>query len=123
MSVALSPRPLLRSRRSASKSKGSTSWSISRRPRISGARLTDAYQVAARIVVFIQDDTTIMPAGALFRRGDQGHVSVVKDGRAEIPRVQVLRRSGRSAAIVFGLNFTSGVRVGLRKAGDLAGGS
>lgn len=99
------------------------------------AGLGDAYQVDAQIVVFTQDDATMVPAGALFRRGDQWNVYVVKDGRAEIRRVQVLRRSGRLAAISSGLDqgesvivypsdrVASGVRVGLRKSGDPAGGS
>ena len=69
------------------------------------ARLGDAYQVDAQIVVFTQDDATIVPAGALFRRGDQWNLYVVKEGRAEIRRVQVLRRSGRLAAIASGLTL------------------
>jgi HlyD family secretion protein len=68
------------------------------------ARLGDAYQVDAQIVVFTQDDTIIVPAGALFRRGDQWNVYLVEDGRAQIREVQVLRRSGRFAAIASGLN-------------------
>src|SRR5581483_8543154 len=35
------------------------------------ARLGDAYQVDAQIAVFTKDDATIVPAGSLFRRGDQ----------------------------------------------------
>ena len=99
------------------------------------ARLGDAYQIDAQIVVFTQDDATIVPAGALFRHGDRWNVYVVKDGRAQIREIQLLRRSGRLAAIASGLNqgeavivypsdrVASGVRVGPRKAGDLAGGS
>lgn len=67
------------------------------------ARLGDAYQVDTQIAVFTQNDATIVPVGALFRRGDQWSVYVVKHGRAEIRDVQVLRRSGRSAAISAGL--------------------
>lgn len=90
------------------------------------AMLGDAYQVDVRIAVFTQDDATIVPAGVLFRRGDQWNVYVVKDGRAEIREVQILRRSGRSAAVASGLNqgepvivypsdrVTSGVRVAPR---------
>lgn len=90
------------------------------------SRLGDAYQIDAQIVVFTQDDVTIVPAGALFRRGDQWSVYVVKDGRAELREVQILRRSGRVAAAASGLNqgesvivypsdrVASGVRVGLR---------
>jgi HlyD family secretion protein len=99
------------------------------------ARLGDAYQIDAQIVVFTQDDATIVPAGALFRRGDQWNVYVVKDGRAHIREIQLLRRSGRFAAIASGLNQSEavivypsdrvapGARVGPRKVGDLAGGS
>jgi HlyD family secretion protein len=36
------------------------------------ARLGDAYQVDAQIVVFTQDDATIVPAGALFAAGIDG---------------------------------------------------
>jgi hypothetical protein len=67
------------------------------------ARLGDAYQIDAQIVVFTQEDATVVPAGALFRRGDQWNVYVVKDGCAQIREVQVLRRSGRFAAIASGL--------------------
>ena len=98
------------------------------------ARLGDAYQVDAQIAVFTKDDATIIPAGALFRRGDQWNVYVVKDGRAQIRDVQVLRRSGRLAAVASGLNqgepvivypsdrISSGVRVSLRQADNPAPG-
>ncbi len=93
------------------------------------ARLGDAYQVDAQIAVFAQDDATIIPAGALFRRGDNWNVYVVKDGRAELRDIQILRRSGRLAAVATGLapgeliivypsdRVASGVRVGLRQTG------
>ena len=67
------------------------------------ASLGDAYQVDAQIAVFTKDDATIVPAGALFREGENWNVYVVKDGRAEIREVQLLRRSGRFAAIASGL--------------------
>lgn len=94
------------------------------------SRLGDAYQVDAQIVVFARDDVTIVPAGALFRRGEQWSVYVVKDGRAELRAVQILRRSGRLAAVASGLNqgetvivypsdrVDSGVRVGLRQSSN-----
>jgi HlyD family secretion protein len=68
------------------------------------ARLGDAYQVDAQIVVFAKDDATIVPAGALFRRGESWNVYVVSSGRAEMREVQLLRRSGRLAAIASGVN-------------------
>jgi HlyD family secretion protein len=67
------------------------------------ARLGDAYQVDAAITVFSQDDATIIPAGALFRRGEVWNVFAVRDGRAELREVRVLRRSGRLAAITTGV--------------------
>ena len=73
-------------------------------PAIQWARLGDAYQVDAQIVVFAQDDATIVPAGALFRRGDEWNVYVVKDGRAELREIAMLRRSGRFAAVASGLS-------------------
>lgn len=92
------------------------------------AKLGDAYQLDAQIVVFTQDDATIIPAGALFRRAEKWSVYVEKDGRAQIREVRVLRRSGRLAAIASGLQegeavivypsdrVASGVRVQVRKA-------
>jgi HlyD family secretion protein len=65
--------------------------------------LGDGYRVDARIAVFSRDDATIVPAGALFRIGDGWNVYVVKDGRAERRSVEVLRRSGRWAAITSGV--------------------
>jgi HlyD family secretion protein len=94
------------------------------------AGLGDAFQVAARINIFTQDDTTIVPTGALFRRGENWAVFVVKDGRAEIKDIKLLSRSGRLAAVASGLaagesvivypsdRVASGVRVEVRQAGD-----
>ena len=96
------------------------------------AKLGDAYQLDAQIAVFTQDDATIIPAGALFRQGDRWNVYAVKDGRAQLRDVRVLRRSGRLAAIASGLNqgdavivypsdrIASGVRVSLRQPDDHA---
>ena len=67
------------------------------------ARLGDAYQVDAQIAVFTRDDATIIPSGALFRHGDIWNVYIVKDGRAELRDIQILRRSGRLAAVASGL--------------------
>jgi HlyD family secretion protein len=69
------------------------------------AALGDAYQVDARIAVFSREDATIVPSGALFRAGDAWQVYVVKDGRAQLRAVDVLRRSGRLAAVAFGVEL------------------
>jgi HlyD family secretion protein len=85
--------------------------------------LGDGYQVDTRITVFTQDGATIIPAGALFRRGNTWNVYVVSDGRAQSRAVELLRGSGRIAAIKTGLaqgervvvypsdQVTSGVRI------------
>lgn len=65
--------------------------------------LGDGYQVDARITVFSRDEATIVPTGALFRTGDQWNVYVVADGRAQRRAVELLRRSGRTAAVSAGL--------------------
>jgi HlyD family secretion protein len=59
--------------------------------------------VDTRITVFSQDDTTIVPAGFLFRNGDDRSVFLVAAGRAERRPVSRLRRSGRLAAVSSGL--------------------
>lgn len=65
--------------------------------------LGDGFQIDARITVFSQDDAMIVPAGALFRRGDSWNVFVVESGRATVRTVTLLRRSGRFAAVAAGL--------------------
>ena len=77
-----------------------------------------------------QEDATIVPTGALFRQGQNWTVYVVKDGRAEIRDIKLLRRSGRLAAVASGLapgesvivypgdRVAPGVRVEVRQAGN-----
>jgi len=90
--------------------------------------LGDSYQVDTRITVFTKDDATIIPAGALFRRGDSWYVYVASAGRAQSRAVELLRRSGRVTAIKAGLapgeqvvvypgdQIMSGVRIDARPA-------
>lgn len=65
--------------------------------------LGDGYQVDTRITVFTQDDIEIIPAGALFRRGDSWSVYVADNGRAQARPVDLVRRSGGLAAVSKGL--------------------
>jgi HlyD family secretion protein len=67
------------------------------------AGLGDGYRVEARITVFEKDDALVVPAGALFRTGAQWQVYLVRDGRVQLRDVDVLRRSGRFAAVTAGL--------------------
>ncbi len=72
------------------------------------AGLGDAYQLDTRITVFSRDNATVVPAGALFRTGENWSVFVVENGRAQRRAVTLLRRSGQFAAV------TSGVQSGDR---------
>jgi HlyD family secretion protein len=65
--------------------------------------LGDGYRVNTRITVFTQDDIDIIPAGALFRRGDGWGVYVAVDGRAQPRAIELVRRSRGLAAIRSGL--------------------
>ena len=67
------------------------------------AGLGDAYQVDARIIVFSRDDATIVTTGALFRIGETWNVYVVNEGRAQRRPVELIRRSGRFAAVTAGV--------------------
>lgn len=67
------------------------------------AGLGDAYRVDARITAFSQNDATIVPASALFRRGETWNVFVADDGRARSRGVTLLRRSGGFAAVTAGV--------------------
>jgi HlyD family secretion protein len=72
-------------------------------PREQWANLGDGYRVDVKIVVDEVERATVVPIGALFRRGDAWHVFIVDGGRAHLRRVDVARRSGRVAAIAEGL--------------------
>lgn len=72
-------------------------------PPLERTGLGDAFQLDTRIEVFAQDEATIMPAGALFRRGDAWKAFVVEKGRAIERTIKVARRSGRLALVVDGL--------------------
>jgi HlyD family secretion protein len=67
------------------------------------ARLGDGYRVDVQITVLARDEATIVPSGALFRRGEGWNVYVAKGGRAELRQIELLRRSGRFAAVASGL--------------------
>ncbi len=65
--------------------------------------LGDNFRVEARIVVWEADQTLKVPAGALFRRGQNWAAFVLVGGRAELRRVQVGRSSGIEMQILDGL--------------------
>jgi HlyD family secretion protein len=65
--------------------------------------LGDNFRVEARIVVWETDQALKVPAGALFRRGQNWAVFVLAGGRAELRRAQVGRSSGSETQILEGL--------------------
>lgn len=65
--------------------------------------LGDNFRVEARIVIWESDNTLKLPAGALFRRGQNWAAFVLANGRAELRRVQVGRTSGIEMQILDGL--------------------
>jgi HlyD family secretion protein len=66
-------------------------------------RLGDAYRVEARIVVWSADDVVKVPAGALFRQGEDWMVYAVEDGVVRLRRVEVGRSNGLETEVRSGL--------------------
>jgi HlyD family secretion protein len=72
-------------------------------PRAQWTNLGDGYRVDARIIVDMIDQATVVPVGALFRRGEEWYVFIIESGRARLRQVEIAQRSGRSVAIENGL--------------------
>lgn len=72
-------------------------------PREQWTSLGDGYRVDARVNVGMIDQATVIPVGALFRRGEAWYVFIIDSGRARLRQVEVAQRSGRSVAIANGL--------------------
>lgn len=73
-------------------------------PRQAWASLGDGYRVEVKIVVDQIDKATVVPLGALFRRGDAWNVFVVEEGRVRLREIQVARLSARIAAVAQGVH-------------------
>lgn len=67
------------------------------------ATLGDAYRIEARIVVSEADNVLKVPAGALFRRGEDWAVFAVERGRATLRIVKIGRRNDLDAEMLSGL--------------------
>lgn len=63
----------------------------------------DNFRVDARIVVWEAQDTLKVPAGALFRQGEQWAAFVVTEGRARLRFVKAGRSSGTETQVLEGL--------------------
>jgi HlyD family secretion protein len=66
-------------------------------------QLGDAYRVEARIVIWESEGVLKVPAGALFRQGEDWAVFAIEDGRARLRRVQTGRSNGLETEIQSGL--------------------
>lgn len=66
--------------------------------------LGDGYRVETRVIVFDEENAVKVPAGALFREGEQWAVFVLDGGKAQKRVVDVARRSGAEAMIAKGLD-------------------
>ncbi len=68
------------------------------------SRLGHDYRVTVHVTVWNSDSALTVPVGALFRRGDDWAVFLVKDGRARRTIIRIDHRNGRTAEVVSGLS-------------------
>ncbi len=68
-----------------------------------GKELGDRYRVEARIVTWHGEDVLQVPAGALFRRGNEWMAFVIRDGKAEPRKVEIAHHNGTAAEVLEGL--------------------
>ncbi|HLH52609.1 MAG TPA: efflux RND transporter periplasmic adaptor subunit [Verrucomicrobiae bacterium] len=64
----------------------------------------DNFRVEAKIIIWESPDTLKVPAGALFREGDQWAAFEVVDGRATLRTVKAGRSSGTETQVLDGLS-------------------
>jgi HlyD family secretion protein len=64
----------------------------------------DNFRVEARIVTWESNDILKIPAGALFRRGQQWSVFTIKNGRATLRPVETGHSNGKETEITSGLS-------------------
>lgn len=67
-------------------------------------RLGDGYRVEARFIIWEGMDVLQVPASALFRKGKNWTVFVVKNNRAQQREVDIGHRTGLTAEVVSGLS-------------------
>lgn len=72
-------------------------------PRERWQALGDGYRVEARFVLWEGSDLLLVPASALFKRGEGWAVFVAEAGRARLREVKVGKRNGLDAQILHGL--------------------
>jgi len=83
--------------------------------------LGDRFRVEARITTWSGEDVLLIPAGALFRRGNDWMTFVVEGGKAKLTKVEIGQSNGLAAEIISGL--TEGQRVVLHPPDTVTDGS
>ncbi len=68
------------------------------------SRLGHDYRVTVHVTVWNSDSALTVPVGALFRRGDDWAVFVVRDGHARATLVRIGHRNNRSVEVISGLS-------------------
>lgn len=66
--------------------------------------LGDRYRVEVRVAVWHSDDVMVVPAGSLFREGNEWKTYLFRDGAAKLTPVEAGHSDGRFTEIVSGLN-------------------
>jgi HlyD family secretion protein len=66
--------------------------------------LGDSFRVEAKIIVWEAADALKVPAGALFRQGQEWAAFILADGRAKLQLVKVGRSSGTETQVLSGLD-------------------
>jgi HlyD family secretion protein len=72
-------------------------------PPATWARLGHDYRVVVHVTIWKANEALTVPLGALFRKGDEWAVFVVRDGRARTAAVQIGHRNARTAEVLSGL--------------------
>ena len=67
------------------------------------AALGDGFRIEARVVIWEAGDVLQVPAGALFRSGDDWAVYRIEDERAKLVTIEVGHNSGDAAEVLSGL--------------------
>jgi len=67
------------------------------------SRLGHDYRVVVHVTTWSADDVLTVPVGALFRKGDDWAVFVVRDGRARVAPIKIGHRNNRAAEVLSGL--------------------
>jgi len=65
--------------------------------------LGDRYRVEVRVAVWHSDDVLTVPAGALFREGNEWRTFVYQDGSAILTTIEAGHSDGRSTEVLGGL--------------------